>query len=170
MSSKIFRPLICISFVASAAPVLSADCDAAKSAMLLTARTPASLTITKTDAHGKKTVSRMVRTANVKYVQAASGKWYAMNISEKDLDYAGFATAKYACHRSGGDAVNGEPAAVYAVHVENDGTVSDSKIWVNSKNLIVKSELSGEGGTIYSTVSDYAHVTVPANARAIGSK
>ena len=71
--------------------------------------------------------------------------------------------------RGGGDSVNGESTAVYEVHLNLDGKVIDKKIWVSSRNLIVKTEGMLEGAN-YTTEYDFAHVTPPANAISIGGR
>jgi hypothetical protein len=102
-----------------------------------------------------------------KYVQMPDGKWYAMNIAIKDLndDLSGVQT----CRRNGSESVGGESAAVYEVHMNLEGSISDSKVWVSSKNLILKSEGVIEGAH-YTTEYDFGHVTPPANATPMGGK
>jgi hypothetical protein len=153
--------LIAFTLAAVAAPVFADDCALVKSAMLDTGHTPKSATTTKTDERGKKVVTRTIQTVTNKYVQTEDGKWYAMNIALKDLDDD--LSAKLTCRRSGSDIVNGESAAVYEVHMDLDGGVSDNKFWVSSKNLILRSEAIIEG-TQYRTEYDFSHVAPPANA------
>jgi hypothetical protein len=128
--------------------------------------TPVSTITTKTDSQGKESTTRTIQTLTNKYVQTENGKWHSVNISIKDL-IDDLNTTKVTCRRSGGDTVNGEPAATYEIQAGNEDVMIDSKIWVSSKNLIMKSEGSIEGAR-YSTVYDYAHVTPPADAARIG--
>jgi hypothetical protein len=123
--------------------------------------------LTRTDGQGKKTVTLQVQTVDNKYVQRPDGKWYAMNIAMKDLnnDLSGVLT----CRRSGSDSVNGEVTVIYEVHMNLEGEVTDQKIWVSSKNMILKSEGTIEGAH-YTTDYDFAHVTPPANAISMGGK
>jgi hypothetical protein len=152
---------------AFAGPALADDCaSAAKGAMLNSGRTPVSVTMTKTDAQGKKTTTRQVQTATNKYVQTENGKWYAMNIAIKDL-VDNLDTTKLACRRSGSDTLNGEAVTTYEVQEDVDETLKDNKIWVSSRNLILKSEGNIEGAH-YTLLYDYAHVTPPANAVSMG--
>jgi hypothetical protein len=158
--------------VALALSVLTAsaradDCATVKNAMLGTGRTPHGLTLTKTDGQGKKTVTRQVQTVDNKYVQTADGKWHAMNIAIKDLDDD--LSGVQMCRRSGSESVSGESTTVYDVHMNQDGDQSDAKIWVSSKNLVLKSETVLEGGH-YTTEYDFRHVTPPANAVPMGGK
>jgi hypothetical protein len=159
--------LVALTLAALSAPALADDCATVKSAMLNSGHTPHSLIVTKTDGQGKKTVTRQVQTVDNKFVQLPDGKWYAMNIAIKDLndDLSGLLT----CHGSGTDRVGGESTAVYAVHLNLEGQVSDQKLWVSSKNLILKTEAVIEGGH-YTSEYDFAHVTAPAGAIPMGSK
>jgi hypothetical protein len=161
------RVLIVLAFAVLTAPALADECTTVKSAMLNSGHTPHSLLITKTDAQGKKTLTRQVQTVDNKYVQLPTGKWYAMNIAIKDLndDLSGVQT----CRRSGSESVGGEPTTVYDVHLNLEGSITDSRVWVSSKNLILKSEGVMEG-VHYTTEYDFSHVTPPANAVAMGGK
>jgi hypothetical protein len=165
MLIKTSRVIIAFAFTVLTASAIADDCTTVKNAMLGTGRTPHSLVLTKTDGQGKKTVTHQVQTVDNKYVQTADGKWHAMNIAIKDLDdnLSGVQT----CRRSGSESVGGESTAVYDVHMNQDGDQSDAKIWVSSKNLILKSETVLEGGH-YMTEYDFAHVTPPANAVPMG--
>jgi hypothetical protein len=161
------RVLIALGFVVLAAPVFADDCATIKSAMLNSGHTPHNVVVTKIDAQGKKTITRQVQTVDNKYVQTPDGKWYAMNIAIKDLDdnLSGLQN----CRRSGSDSVSGESTAVYDVHLNLDGNSSDNRIWVSSKNLVLKSESVIEGNH-YTTAYDFGHVTPPANAISMGAK
>jgi outer membrane lipoprotein-sorting protein len=152
---------IALTFGVVTAPAVADDCSAVKSAMLNSGHTPKSVTVTKTDGHGTKTVTRQVQTVDNKYIQTADGKWYAMHIAIKDLndDLSGVLT----CRRTGADSVSGESTTVYEAHVNMNDQASDQKLWVSSKNLILRSEGVIEGAR-YSTEYDFVHVTPPANA------
>ncbi len=161
------RVMIAFGIVVFVAPVLADDCTTVKSAMLNSGHTPHNVLVTKIDGQGKKTVTRQVQTVDNKYVQTADGKWHAMNIAIKDLDddVSGVQT----CRRTGSESVSGESTAVYDVHMNQDGDQSDAKIWVSSRNLILKSE-TVLAGDHYATDYDFSHVTPPANAIPMGGK
>jgi hypothetical protein len=161
------RVLIALAFAVLTAPALADDCTTVKSAMLNSGHTPKSSFTTKTDGQGKKTTTRLVQTVDNKYVQTPDGKWYAMNIAIKDLndDLSGVLT----CRRSGSESVSGESTAVYEVHMNLQGSISDNRVWVSTKNLILKSEQVIEGAH-YTTEYDFGHVTPPADAIRMGSK
>jgi hypothetical protein len=167
MYSNNSATLIALAFAVLTAPALADDCATVKSAMLNSGHTPHSVILTRTDGQGKTTVTRQVQTVDNKYVQRPDGKWYAMNIAIKDLndDLSGVLT----CRRSGTDSVGGESTVVYEVHMNLEGQVSDQKLWVSSKNMILKSEGVTEGAR-YATEYDFAHFTPPANAISMGGK
>jgi hypothetical protein len=157
--------LIGIALATVSAPAFADDCAPAKSAMLDSGHKPHSVTVTSIDAQGKQVVTRQVQTATNKYVQTKDGKWYAMNIAIKDLNdnTDGIKT----CSRVGSDTVNGESATVYAISFDQAGAMMEQKIWVSSKNLILKSEGNINGGRIV-TSFDFSNVTPPANATPMG--
>ena len=138
MHINIPRSLIALAFAVLTAPTLADECAPVKSALLNSGHMPHTVILTRTDGQGKKAVTRQVQTVDNKYVQTADGKWYAMNIAIKDLDddLSGVLT----CRRSGSDSVSGEATVVYEVHVNLQGQVSDQKLWVSSKNMVLKSE------------------------------
>lgn len=131
------------------------------------AKTPFTTTITKSDGQGRKTVSQVIQTATNKYVQS-HGKWYAMRISENDLLDTLKAT-KMTCLRIGTDSANGQPAVIYKVHRENDGTSLDEKTWISAKGLPLKSEARADGST-YESMYDFTHAQPPASATPLGSR
>jgi len=73
--------------------------------------------------------------------------------------------AKQTCEAAGDEAVNGKPAAVYTAHIENQGEVSDNKLWVSKDTgLPLKTEARMQEGTITQTFS-YDGVVAPAGVR-----
>jgi hypothetical protein len=169
MINQTYRALVLTVISAFAMPALADDCaTAAKNAMSNSGHTPKSSVTSVTDSQGKKFTTRTVQTVTDKYAQTPDGKWYSMGVAIKDL-IDDVNTTKVTCRRSGADTVNGEQAATYEIQMTADAITADSKIWVSSKNLILKSEGSTEG-THYVTVYDYAHVTPPANAAPMGGK
>jgi hypothetical protein len=149
-------------------PALAQDCAvAARTAMLNSGRTPVSTMTSSTDAQGRKATTRTVQTVDNKYVQTKEGKWYSMGIAIKDLiDDA--KTTKVTCQGSSRDTANGVAATVYAIQVDNDDSITQTRIWV-ADNLIFKSELTVQG-TRYTTLYDYGHVTAPTGVTPMGTK
>lgn len=167
MFKPIYQAVLLMGIFAFAETATADDCaSAAKGAMLNSGRTPVSITMTKTDAQGRKTTTRQVQTVTNKYVQTENGKWYAMNIAIKDL-VDNLDTTKLTCRRSSSDTLNGESVTTYEVQEDVDETLKDNKIWVSSRNLILKSE-GNTDGVHYTLLYDYAHVTPPANAVSMG--
>jgi outer membrane lipoprotein-sorting protein len=63
------------------------------------------------------------------------------------------------------EAVNGEAAAVYSQHIENEDTVSDGTVWISkSRGLPLRVETNVEG-TLRSTRYEYGNVQVPAGVK-----
>jgi hypothetical protein len=167
MSIYFPRTVISLAFAVSVGPALADDCAlAANNAMLATAQRPLSTTTTKTSAQGKQSVTRTVQTQTNKYVQLENGQWYSMDIAIKDL-IDDTKTNKVLCKRSGTDVVNGQSAIFYELQVDTEGVTLDSKMWVSSQNLVLKSEGTSDGFH-YITVYDTAHATPPANAKRMG--
>jgi hypothetical protein len=158
---------VAVALAVLTAPALADDCAPVKAAMLNSGHTPHTVTVTQTDGQGKKTATRQVQTVDNKYVQTPDGKWYAMNIAMKDLDDD--TAAILTCHRSGSDSIGGEPTAVYEVHMNLQGEISDQRLWVSSSNRVLKIEGVHEG-IRYTTEYDFVHVTPPANAISMGGK
>lgn len=163
------RVVFLLAVAAVATPALADDCAAAaKNAMLNSGLTPRSLISTSTDAQGKPSVTRQVQTEADKFVQLPNGQWYSMGIAIKDLT-DDTKTAKITCQSSGSDVVNGSPAVVYLVHIEDEGSVVDDKMWISSKSLVLKSETNQQGAHI-TTLYDYDHIVPPANYKSMGRK
>jgi hypothetical protein len=163
------RLVTVLTFAILSAPALADECS---SAMLASAQKPVSMQATETDAHGKQKQMRMVQTANTVYILDENGQWKSMSATLKekyDATVGELKTSKTTCQRVGSDSVNGASTTVYAVHVDNEGSISDNKIWVAANQLVLKSDSLIEG-TRYVSVYDYAHLTPPANATPVGPK
>jgi hypothetical protein len=157
------RALILTTISAVAVPALADDCAIeAKAAMVHTGQTPVSTATSSTDAQGRKFTTRTVQTIDNKYVQTKEGKWYSMGIAIKDL-IDDTKTAKVTCQGSSHDTANGVPATVYAIQVDEDEDIKQTRIWV-ANNLIFR---SGCGDT---TLYDYSHVTAPAGVTPMGTR
>ena len=156
-------------YAAGAAPAFADDCKPVTDSIIVTVKTPYKMTLTRTGKDGKPETNYLVQTPNAKYVQTG-GRWITMPSSSQDLlDQlnATMKTAKMECHRLGTEMVSGQSAAIYSMHVENEGTVSDSKVWLSSDRLPLKSEVVVNGTTITS-IYDYANVQPPLDAAPLG--
>jgi len=148
-----------------AAPAFADDCTPVKTALMTIAKTPYSETITTTDAAGKPVTSHMVQTATTKYVER-NGKWTALPVSSAELVdtlNAENKTGKMTCTRVSPDTVNGQPAVIYMVRRENNGTIIEGKLWISSQNRQLKAEMTS-AGRHFITTTDYDHVQAPVGA------
>ncbi|MBN9511652.1 MAG: hypothetical protein J0I21_21395 [Alphaproteobacteria bacterium] len=168
MSCGLKVAMAATAILAATAPLARADdCAAVYAAMEASIRTPVAVTMTRTTRGGPAVVHHMVRTEDATYVEL-HGKWRSMKISTQErlrsLDEVK-KTAKVQCQRVGTDSVGAQSATVYTSHVENQGTVSDQKLWVSANNLLLKAELdiAGEHEHMVS-MYDYKNVKVPADA------
>jgi len=155
--------------VATAAPAFADGCQPVIDSMIVTVKTPYKMTLTRTGKDGKPETNYLVQTPNAKYIQTG-GRWITMPSSSQDLlDQlnATVKTAKMECQRLGTEMVSGQSTAIYSLHVENQGTVSDSKIWLSSDHLPLKSEVVVNGTTMTS-LYDYANVQPPPGAAPLG--
>ena len=146
----------------TATPALADDCDAVKAATIAAAETPHTAVQTTT-ASGKTITGSVIQTETTSYVQVG-GAWHASPMSAQDrlkLVTDNFKTAKITCTKVGTDTINGEPVTVYANHLENQGVVADSKIWISAKGLPLKTENHLAGGTDSVSTSDYEHFAPP---------
>jgi len=99
-----------------------------------------------------------------------NGKWTRSHITTRDLkagkDDPG-KKAKQTCRYERGEAVNGEPAAVYSTHAETEAGKTDMTVWISkAKNVPLKSEADmdvggGAGKSHTSTRYDYKNVQPP---------
>ncbi len=158
-------------FVVLAAPVWADDCTQPIAALMVTAKTPYSETIVSAGPDGKMVTSHMVQTPTSKYVERVGG-WTLMPISSADLvDTLNdmLKTAKMTCKRTGTDQVNGQPTAVYTVHVENGDVVTDGTLWISAQNRQLKSDMT-VNGKHFSATFDYDNVQPPAGAKPLGQR
>jgi hypothetical protein len=157
--------------VVSAAPAWADDCTQPTAAMMVSAKTPYTETVVSSSPDGKTVTSHIVQTATIKYVERTGG-WTALPISSPDLvDSLNrmLKTAKITCKRTGTELVNGQPATVYTVHLENQGVVSDSTLWISAQNRELKSDTTVNGKHFGETF-DYDDVQPPAGAKAVGQR
>jgi len=163
------RLLTLLALGSASATALADECT---TSMLTTSKAVFSSVSTKTDAQGKHSQSRMTQMQSMQYVQTGDGQWHSIAMTLKELvDTTNdlVKTAKITCHREGSDSVNGVATTVYAAHVENEGSISDSRVWIASNHLLMRADLNIED-VKYSTLYDYTRVSAPANAKPIGSR
>ena|ERR1700761_1476020 len=156
-----------IAVMAGATAAQADDCSPLMNAMLSQASKPYNATLTMSDPTGHNQTSKVIFTGAVLYTQI-QGQWRSMPMTGKELsdqlrDVS--KTAKTTCHRGNDEAVNGQPATVYAAHVENQGSISDNKVWISKANGVpLKSDVTIQQGPHMTTVFDYSKVAPPAGA------
>jgi hypothetical protein len=139
------------------------DCDAAWAAVRAGMQKPHSSTIMTRNGDARKNINYSVTTADKVYVEK-DRDWYARpwNAAKliADLD-SKLKKTKCTCNRVGEESVDGQPATLYTVHEESEGSVSDNKIWVSDAlGVPIKSE-SHVDDLVTTTTNDYVNVHVP---------
>jgi hypothetical protein len=99
---------------------------------------------------GKKTTGELITINGERYV-LFGGKWTKSPMTvaaTKEQETENIKNAKVlSCKRTGDDSVNGEAAAIYTEHSENEDTKSDGKIWISkSRGVILKEEIQLDAG------------------------
>ena len=126
--------------------------------------------VSRVASDGKTTGGQIVQTPSARYVEVR-GVWHKLpTATEEFLRKAEtmVAQGKMTCQRKGNDTLNGKTAVVYAVHSDGgDNPWSDSKVWVESGQRLLKSESKSDGAMTTSQY-DYDKVEVPTNAVPLG--
>ena len=142
-------------------------CDAIFNAMVAQVKVPFAVEAVQAPRSGpaQKMENRIVGGKSYFFVQ---GQWHSEPVSPDQM-IADLTeekkSARQTCTAAGDEAVNGKPAAVYTAHIDNQGEVSDNKIWVaKDTGLPLKTEARMQEGTITQTFR-YDGVEAPAGAR-----
>jgi hypothetical protein len=143
------------------------DCGVAWGAMRAGIQKPYASTITITRAGGKPETSHAVMMGDKMYVEV-QGAWHTVPMTSTemlaDMDQKR-KTTKASCQRVGDEIMGGQPSTIYAVHSDNEGKVSDNKIWVSKAlGMPVKTE-SHIGDMVLVSVMDYSNVHTPAGVK-----
>jgi hypothetical protein len=157
--------------IVSVAPAWADDCAQPIAALMLMAKTPYSETYVSGGPGGKMVTSHMVQTATIKYVER-NGSWTSLPVSSAELVETlngTLKTAKITCKRTGAEQLGGQPTTVYTVHLENQGTVTDSTLWISAQNHQLKSDTTVDGRHFTATF-DYDHVQPPSGAKPLGQR
>ncbi|HEX4505225.1 MAG TPA: hypothetical protein VH722_05800 [Alphaproteobacteria bacterium] len=154
-----------VSVGAHAAP--ADPCDAIFNAMVAQVKVPFAVQATQAPNNGPAQTmeNRFVGGKSYFFVQ---GQWRSEPVTPDQM-IADLTeekqSAKQTCAVAGDEAVGGQPAMVYTAHIENQGEVSDNKLWVSkATGLPVKSEARMREGTI-TQIFHYDGVTAPAGVR-----
>jgi hypothetical protein len=154
-------------FVASTAH--ADDCALVKAAMLRVVRTPHTVTIGRMK-DGQPVTNRMIQTKDAKYVEI-KGKWRILPLSQDDFREMekSLNESTLTCARAGGDSVDGKSATIYTVHIKNEDTESDAKLWLGTDGLPLKTESKHDGEAVQATY-DFAHADAPPDATPLGPR
>ena len=162
-----------IALIAAIAASISAGahaadpCDAIFNAMVAQVKVPFAVQATQTPNNGPAQTmeNRFVGGKSYFFVQ---GQWHSEPVTPDQM-IADLTeekqSAKQTCAAGGDEAIGGQPAAVFTAHIENQGEVSDNKLWVSkATGLPLKSEARMREGTITQTFR-YDGITAPAGVR-----
>ena len=152
----------------SAGAYAAADpCDVIFNAMVAQVKVPFAVEAVQTPRNGpaQKMENRIIGGKSYFFVQ---GAWHSEPVSTDQM-IADLTeekkSAKQTCSVAGDESVNGKPATVYTAHIDNQGEISDNKLWVSKDTgLPLKTEARMQEGTITQTFR-YDGVQVPAGVR-----
>jgi hypothetical protein len=132
-------PVVAIIALSHVTPVAAADaCGAVSDALMKLAQTPNHSFTESTGAiaGGRSRTNERIVTATAAYIQA-QGKWLESSLTprqELQMQKDAMAEKKNGtCQYVRDEAIDGEPAALYATHKQDDGGQSDSQIWISRK-------------------------------------
>jgi hypothetical protein len=121
---------------------------------------------------GKSQNSEAIFTNGAIYV-LMRGKWIHSRMTPQEMlkqEEENIRNSKSTCRHVGDEMVNGEAAAVYTGHSENEGIKSDAQTWISkSKGLPLKTEEdidTGDGDKRHMSIRyEYGNVQAPAGVR-----
>ncbi|MGC2181881.1 MAG: hypothetical protein WA637_01215 [Terriglobales bacterium] len=127
---------------------------------------------TETLPGGKSQTSEAIFTNGAIYV-FMKGKWIHSRMTPQDMlkqEEENIRDSKSTCRHVRDEMVNGEAAALYMGHSENDGIKSDAQTWISkSKGLPLKTEEdidTGDGDKRHMSIRyEYANVHPPAGVQ-----
>ncbi len=126
------------------------------------------MTRTAPSPGGKPSTSELISVGGKTYIQVG-GTWQRSLMTQEERQKQGEENIKSAkvltCHYLRDEAVNGEAAAVYSQHIENEDTVSDGTVWISkSRGLPLRVDTNVEG-TQRSVRYEYGNVQAPAGVK-----
>ncbi len=121
---------------------------------------------------GKSQTSEAIFANGAIYV-LMKGKWIHSRMTPQDMlkqEEENIRDSKYTCRHVRDEIVNGEAAALYTGHMENDGIKSDAQTWISkSKGLPLKTEEdldTGDGDKRHMSIRyEYGNVRPPAGVQ-----
>lgn len=150
-------------------PARADDCAAIMSGMFAQAKMPYASDSTTSQTGRPPTHVKMVVSGGKMYIQAM-GAWQSVPYSSQeviDKVTQNQKTTKQTCRKIGAEAVNGEAAALYTEHEDNNGKIVDSRVWISdSGGLPLKLEIRFGGLPITQTSEfRYDNVQPPAGVK-----
>jgi hypothetical protein len=114
-------------------------------------------------AKGASRTSESISVNGISYVQT-QGKWTKSLFSvqamhEQELENR--KTNKISCQHVRDESVNGEAAAVFLVHSENEDAKADATAWISKRSNLLLRQENDLGGRHISTRYEYTNVTAP---------
>jgi hypothetical protein len=155
-------------------PVFAADavCQVLFDAMSKKFTVPSHGYMTEAAPGGKSKTSEIIYANGAIYLNL-DGKWMRSKMSQQDMlkqEQENIRDSKTACRYLRDESVNGEAAALYEMHSENDTVKSDGQIWISKSKglpLRVEADIDTGGGDKQhmSTRYDYSNVRAPAGVQ-----
>jgi hypothetical protein len=169
MTVRFIVPGLMAGFVLAASSAAHAeDCADLMAGMLNGATMPVSVAMTMQAPGGQPRTSHSIFTGSKLYVEV-NGEWHTMPMTAKEMTdqvHESDKGAKKSCHRVGSERVNGQASTVYMAHVENQGSVSDNKVWIgDAPKRMLKSDIHIADGQHIMADYDYDHIQPPASAK-----
>jgi hypothetical protein len=121
---------------------------------------------------GKSKTSEGIYINGAIYINV-NGKWIHSKMTTADMlkqEQENIQNSKMTCHYVHDEAVNGEAAAIYAVHSENQDVKADAQTWISkSKKVPLRTEEdldTGYGDKQHISISyEYGNVQAPAGVQ-----
>lgn len=155
-------------------PVLAADaaCQPMFDSTLKLFSVPAHSYTIETLPGGKSRNAEAIYSNGVIYVNM-NGKWIRSKMTTQDMlkqEQENIRDSKTTCRHVRDEVVNGEAAALYTAHSENDTVKSDAQTWFSkSKGLPLRTEEdidTGDGDKRHISIRyEYSNVQVPAGVQ-----
>jgi hypothetical protein len=143
------------------------DCALATDAAIAQAKVPHADTHVTTESGKPPASIEMIITGDKAYTQI-NGAWKSMAFSSQEqIDIINAAKARAAqkprgCQKQGGQTVDGQAASLLTMHADDNGKVSDARIWIaDATGLPLKSEAHLANGTVIVDTFRYDNIQPP---------
>jgi hypothetical protein len=166
-------PALCVALMAclSSVPAFAADtsCQAVFDAMSKVLTMPAHMYTTEPSLRpgDKARNGELIYFGGAIYVKV-NDKWTRSKMTAQQMlqqEKENQEHSKTTCHYLRDEAVNGDAAAVYSVHSENEDIKSEGPVWISKKGLPLHEELDsdiGDPGKMHPSVRyEYGNVQAP---------